>query len=400
MKKGFVAITAAFALAATSLIGTSIAGIGPLRGLPDVNVSTTSATADMYAVNDTAVPGINGSVMCVACHTRNPAKRTAYGTTNGKGDAGYAGSHFVTANFADTSEGGGYTDNPAAAKARAARTATPVYMARSAAANFDWAGAPKYGTGSATSIDTNTIDPTAGAAAQMICESCHNIVTNIGAAKLLATGFANGGDNAAYTVPGTTQLHGIAANGGTTVPTLCIGCHGNMSAGVSAEWQLHPLYTGSAAWTGTHHHRNTGTVATDYFGSGTQTAGHDMGSMDRAYYSVALGLQMWGAAYGELGTTARVPTYDPATNKKMKLAPTTAPQGQIRVGAANQVLCTNCHRGHNAATAGGSTILMVTTTAAPVLGPTTAATALNGLGTSGRDAHINNTNPLCLGCHQ
>jgi hypothetical protein len=396
MKKGFVAITAAIALAATSLIGSAVAGIGPDRGLPVVNATLLGSANGGYNTTDTAVPGAFGSIMCVTCHTRNPAKRTAYNTANG--NAPYQGSHFVTLNFGDTSKGGGYTD-AVAPRDRASRTGTAIYMAASTATGFNWAGVPKYGIGSVASIDNATQDPGI-ANAQMICESCHNIVKNIGPAKLLATGFANGGDNAAYTMPGTTTLAGIGGGVGTQTPTLCIGCHGNMSAGVSAEWQLHPLLGGT--WSGTHHHRNTPGTTGGYFGAGTQTATMNMASMDRAYYpaaGAAGSLQMWGAAYGELGAAARALTYVSTVNKKMQNAALTAAQGQIRVGAATQVLCTNCHRAHNAATTAGGTILMATETTT-VMGSATSTNATSGMGVLGRANHIVNTNPLCLACHQ
>jgi hypothetical protein len=130
-----------------------------------------------------------------------------------------------------------------------------------------------------------------------------------------------------------------------------------------------------------------------------------MGSVDRAYYpaaGAANALQMWGAAYGELGSAARGLTYDSAVNKKMNPNVTTAAQGQLRVAGGSaapaQVLCTNCHRGHNGQTTAGATILMATSSTA--IGSATTANAYNGMGILGRDTLLVNTNPLCLGCHQ
>jgi hypothetical protein len=403
MKIGFVAITAAIALAATSLIGTAVAGIGPSRGLPSVNVAATSTVQDMYAVNATAVPGINGSVMCVACHTRNPAKRTA--TNTGAQANLYVGTHFVTANFGDTSPGGGYTDTAPGQKLRSTRT-TAVYMATPANlttfALDGFMARPNYGLGTGTAINANTQDPTTGSP-QMICESCHDLVRNQGAAKLLARAFANGADNTDYTI-GQSQLTGHTAAGGQRAATLCRGCHGNMSAGVNAEWQYHPLY-GGGSWAGTHHHRNSdGTGSVAYYGAGTQTAGHAMGSVDRTFYpaaGAANALQMWGAAYGELGAAGRALTYQSTNNKKMRNNVLTAAQGQLRVAVDGQVLCTNCHRGHNGQTSAGASILMATASGgANNIGSATTANAFNGMGILGRDTLLVNTNPLCLGCHQ
>lgn len=414
MNKKIFAILAVVSLSMAALTGVVVAGINPATfGLPNVDLAVTDNS--FYNVGSvTGVPGKQASVMCVACHTRNPSARTAYAppTTGAKAD--YMGSHFVTRTFADTSKGGGYSDGSATPtiKLRANRSAaaSAIYMADNTSGAITgtgagdiatrWMGLPKYGYLNG-GVPDNTYTPRPGTTAQMICESCHNIVHNIGPAKLLAIGFANG------------AVVGTPTTKGTQTSVLCVGCHGNMNADLNAEWQLHPLTAGT--WNGTQHHRNTSGATPIYLGSGTPIppATHDMGVMDRAYYGVGgvggqnIGgslYQMWAAGAGTLGATRAI-NYTTNT-ERMK---TMADNNQIQPSASS-VTCTNCHRAHNADGTAGATILMRGTTAfttAMGTGPVpdlTTANAPRGLyrmeDKGGRGAAFNSTNPLCLGCHQ
>ena len=208
---------------------------------------------------------------------------------------------------------------------------------------------------------------------------------------------------------------------GTQDPDLCFGCHGTMNAGgatvatgLSAEWQLHPLTGGAEPWGGTQHHRNTNTSAL-YFGSATPIAPatHDMGQMQRAYYGAGgvgggqvIGgnrFQMWAAGAGTLA--------DHAVNSAVteRLKGTALDNNQIGT-TTNYLLCTNCHRAHNADGTAGASILMRGTTAfttAMGQGPVPDLTTANApRGTyrmedkGGRGASWNSTNPNCLACHQ
>ena len=412
MNKKIFAILAVVSLSLAVLTGVAVAGINPVTyGLPPVDL--TASDNSFYSMTVAAVPGRQGSVMCVACHTRNPSARIAYTppTTGAKVD--YMGSHWVTRTFADTSKGGGYSDGSTtpAIKLRANRSAagTAIYMADNTSGAITgnvvgdvptrWFGRPKYGvlTGG---VPDNTFDPRTGTGQQMVCESCHNIVRNIGPAKLLATGFANG----------ATTSSGAK---GTQVSVLCVGCHGNMNADLNAEWQLHPLTAGT--WGGTQHHRNTSGATPLYLGSATPIAvgTHDMGAMNVAYYGTggvggqtiaAAQYQMWAAGAGTLGATRAI-NYTTNT-ERMK---TMADNNQIQPSASS-LTCTNCHRAHNADGTAAGTILMRGTLAfttpmgTGALPDLTTANAPRGLfrmeDKGGRGGAFNSTNPLCLGCHQ
>lgn len=371
----------------------ALAGINPASsGLPNVTLAT--GDNNYYNISQT-VPGNRASVMCVACHTRNPGARTAYRTTNGYG---YVGSHFVTSTFADTSEGGGYADG-SGTKTRANRIVGGIYMADNTPANMTianrWYGAPRYAYDNGGAL-ANTVDPQT-TAAQMICDSCHSILRNLGPAKLLATGFANGG--AAATAAGSTVLYGVPAG---TVPDLCIGCHGNMEAYINAEWQYHPV--GGTPWGGTHHHRNNPGTAV-YLGNAAGTSATSMIEMNPADYNEGNPLtQMWAAGPGGL-TSAR--PMDWASNPG-RVKPIFTDNGMIAPrAAANGVLCTNCHRAHNADSSAGATILMRSTDTTAMRSGTIATdntSAWRGLtriaDAGGRAGAFANTNPLCLACHR
>ncbi len=409
MNKTAIAILAVFAFAAAALTGVAVAGINPVNfGLPTVALAT--GDNNFYNLTVAAVPGQQASVMCVACHSRNPGSRDLYRTTNG---FSYMGSHFVTQFFSanETSKGGGYTDG-SGTKARATRGAagaTAIYMADNTSGNMTvangWYARPKYGVNAG--IPDNTYLPRTATSPQLICESCHNIVGNIGPAKLLAYGMANG--------TATSGTSGAAK--GSQVPVLCIGCHGDMDASLNAEWQLHPLV--SDTWVGTQHHRNTaGATPPLYLGAGADipAATHDMGIVNAAYYGAPPltgqqinggSNQMWAPGRGQLGTAAYADhalNFAPTGNTRMKPM---ADNNQVQPNAAAQLLCTNCHRAHNADSSAGATILLRGSDTATAMGTGTiassVATAYYGLrrmeDKGGRAAAFNSTNPLCLACH-
>jgi len=385
MNNKTIAILAVVTLCLAALIGVAAAGINPATyGLPPVDFATGDNNTYNLAVT---VPGKQASAMCVKCHTRNPGYRTQYRATNG---INYLGSHFVTQFFNDTHPGGGYTDGN-----KGVRTTT-IYMADNSTSSLTttvgWYGTPKYGvlTGG---IPDNSTTPRTATNPQMICESCHNIIKNIGPAKLLATGFANG---AAVSGAGTNTK-------GSTDPALCIGCHGRMDSGVNAEWKLHPD-TAASPWVGTQHHRNT-SATSFYAGAGTPLNAANMGTMAAAYYTTAQ--QMWAVGPGSL-TGSRALDYTTGAPPAGRISPMND-NNQIMPTAA-RLVCTNCHRAHNADSSAGATILMRGDLpyAANHLGtgtvPTDNVTTYWGLrrmeDKGGRGAAFDTTNPLCLSCHQ
>lgn len=352
-----------------------------------------------------------GAILCVKCHSRNPSARTPIRVA---GDDNVLGSHFVTFAFNDTHEGGGYSDG----KVRAADNS--VYMGKFGATGktWIWYDSPRYSYIN-LGLVTDVTDP-ATAAVNMTCNSCHNLyvnsvskkIPNTGRAKLLANGFAN--DNT----------------------TLCIGCHGDMDGALSAEWQYFGTQTGGPAWTGTHHHRNSQSVDADtYYYQSTSTdydiksSTHDMNTMSKAYYSVSgfmPAIQMWAANYGTLGSTSNPdarPISMTAWNTKgtgvdniwknlstadgakyIGVSPAGNPTG---IGGGT-ILCTNCHRAHNADSSMSATILVRgdDTSLYGSLGTqaVSRANAFNGVrrmdDRGGRAASINNMAPLCTACHK
>lgn len=367
------------------------AGINPATaGLPAVQLITTD---NNFYNRSELVPGNRASVMCVACHTRNPAIRTNYRVTNGYG---VTGSHWVTSNFADTSAQGGYSDGTTPKVRPATLPGARNYFADNTSGNMTpangWYGAPRYAWLNGGVVDNTTVRTTG---TQIICESCHSIVRNIGPSKLLAASFANGGAAQATTLQGTP---------GANVPTLCIGCHSDMDGGVNAEWQYHPLAAG-LTWGGTHHHRNTPGTAV-YFGAGTSVADTGMGQMDPLDYNRTIGagvFQMWAPGPGALAASRAV-AWDLNPTRVRNVAGTD--NGQIGPRGTN-LLCTNCHRAHNAESTAGATILMRGTDTAAigtVTAPTDQATAWRGTtkmnDRGGRGAAFATTNPLCMACHQ
>jgi hypothetical protein len=316
----------------------------------------------------------------------------------------------------ETSKGGGYTDGSAPKDRTTRKAGGTIYMADNTTGLLTvangWYGIPKYGvlTGG---IPDNTTLPRIATSPQLICESCHNIVRNIGPAKLLAYGMANG----------TATSGSTGAAKGAQVPVLCIGCHGDMDSSINAEWQLHPLQ-GGETWVGTQHHRNTaGATPPPYAGYGTDGANgnilpgtHNMGVVNASYYGVPPlsgqainggSNQMWADGRGMLGTAAYADhalNFAAAGNTRMKPM---ADNNQVQPNAATQLLCTNCHRAHNADSSAGATILMRGSDTATAMGTGTVAssvaTAHYGVrrmeDKGGRSAAFNSTNPLCLACH-
>jgi hypothetical protein len=91
-----------------------------------------------------------------------------------------------------------------------------------------------------------------------------------------------------------------------------------------------------------------------------------------------------------------------------------ADNGQIRLSTNTAgvgggfLICTNCHRGHNAVSSAGATILMSGTDNTTPIGtiptPTNVATASQAVwrmtDVGGRASAFNTTNPLCMACHK
>ena len=332
-------------------------GLNPASPVPQVDITKNPFNGAAIAAGDnnfyvapsgvTLVDGKRGSVICVACHTRNPgtmipdARRTAAkGNNTGLANGYFYGSHFVTLNFNDTSEGGGYSDGTAP-KDSATRKTVPAYMA-STKGTFE--AIPQYAVKDLAAANTNAPAP---AEAQMICGSCHSLTTNIGTYKLLADG---------------------RAAGGSATDVLCVGCHGDMDGVISAEWQ----YFQSANWGGTQHHRNSasteaaggymGTPAITQFTAGTTFSGadHNMGYVGQgAYNQVGADgkvYQMWAVSYGNAPATARGITCDNSAstgNPRMRAGLATGLIGSAYITCGTPACASPRRRWRPGAAAGG-----------------------------------------------
>ncbi len=342
--KSFVKCFAATAAVLALIVGgMAYAGINPATyGLPSIKPSEVGYGTT--GTPDNAVCSKEGSIICVACHKRNPSPFIAAPSDQtGVPDATRLGSHWVTRNFNDTHSSGGYTDSRA-------RATLGVYLHRGpwrtsgSSDGLVSTGVSKYGQLTGGSGAVTTIQPAATASIadnnyQMICESCHNIKKNVGPRKLLGLAVAN---------------HTLADNGAL----LCAGCHGDMRTTLNQE----PPYFTSVAAPGylQEHHKNvmtttattyyTGTVVTPpatlpaYTIAANIAAADYLANTDNASRTWAVGP---GALLAAGTTTRAVGTWD------VNLAA----QNRLKLRAGGVIHCQNCHRAHNAVSSTGSLIV-------------------------------------------
>lgn len=318
--KSFYKVFGIGILALTLGWGFATAGINPANpGLPWV-VSANMASGEGYASGLDNATNNAGSIMCVDCHGRNPSNKLT-------GDsADQWGTHWVTSDFQDTSSHGGYPGGGGAATVGKYMHAGP--WSGSASTALVSSGSSKYGDRTGNAI--SSVTPGAGTfdnTYQMICESCHSIVNNVGPKKLLAAAGANL-DN-------------------TAGAFLCVGCHGDMQNDFNNE----PLYFSAAGVQDHHVNVMTGEVATYYEGAVTPTTSdRDMGRIDNTYY---VAKRMWAFSRGTAGGLPR----------NIECATANTPgtvcgnNGDIGSFTAANFNCNFCHRPHSAVSSTGALIL-------------------------------------------
>ncbi len=276
------------------LLHPSFAGLNPASvGLPVVD--------NVYGLSN--IPGGALSATCVSCHTLVPIPGRS--------------THFVRRNS-------GTTLQPAKERTDA------------------WTGSggrSKYGNfGTQASVT--------GVAGEMICESCHNLKTNV-----------QGGNNL---LESSLQVGARPAQPNTLTSvstTLCEGCH------VSATLPGHHPMTGDLTSTGgTLSNTDASSTATRVFVDNTNPLPYGVGSTSEVIYA-----------------------------------------------GSNRVICISCHgNGHDGYTGTGATILRRGWAGTGSISPIIPGSAVVGVDTSGLDRQsdlsptrlISNWQPLCDACHK
>lgn len=391
MKSFWKAITLSACAVALLFAGVAVAGMNPTnQGLPNIQPSSITGNIGLSSALTDNQYGGTGSLMCVACHGRNPSARIAAPTGTSQA-ADRHGSHWVTYTYADTASAGGYPGDGG----KSGSGAFGKYLHRgpwaATASPSRSTGSSKYtrivGTGAFTFQDSQpATSVTPDNTYQLICESCHNILLNTGPKKLLAQAIPN------------AQL---ADNGAT----LCAGCHGDMRSELNNE----PNYfktTGAQ-----DHHRNQVQNITNwgtglYTGTGSLTARGNFVTLDQLSLAVYDNANLWGWAVGPgqppspITTTAReiVPAVVSVTNG-------------VAIPSGGELHCSSCHRAHNAISSTGALIIQAGTATGTAFGLLTNADASYAtLGWVRKQAQVGNPsslaskiiqddNGLCVACH-
>lgn len=408
-------------------VGPALAGINPLApGLP--GQALLGDTADDWTMTDTKgygaelVEGNGASAMCVECHSVNPSRYVIepaelgdYSTTANtyviargasNADAGNWGSHTVTnalvgtvGVFGYSNSGGGFSGGFAGARNNG------EYLKLTAWANN---GVSKYGNGGSgvTAPDSwvATVDTIANADADMICESCHNVLRNTANPDGTGSGNAN------------KLLLGLYDDNSND--SICVACHsGTGNETVSTGYAQFHANGNLMAFNGSsrkRHHVLTGDNFTNY-----GTAGYDS--------------TMWAPKFsnkltsGWCGTDAFAPSPSPAPTTYATSAvaefrgecnvsgvgtrSSGSLLGDIVAVNATTILCVNCHRPHNAKSESGAFIFRSSVVADTFPGAAgTSGVAAGDLAYGiRRQADVGNWTatkiygeyvPLCNGCHQ
>lgn len=294
--------------------------------------------------------GLNGnpvSTMCVDCHTVNPSGKivaptdtAGYTTTNLRAERG---SHFVMNKLATGATNAYGTTTPKAGGA------TGMYNNAADADNKYFPAAMNNMAYASIKVGNRTAFTNAAdlsAAVDIICESCHNIVTN-GGDQLLVDQYSDNNSD-----------------------MLCLRCHGNSGSGTTRNTLISnfqaagnlPAFKGTT--TRKRHHvigglggtaGETWTLSTNYTtANGSLMWAPQLGNKVSA---------TWCTTKGATGVTPTVLDTEAvafrgectSTGQGTKLAANA--KGDILPPADATLSCANCHRPHNAMTRAGAYIL-------------------------------------------
>jgi cytochrome c553 len=360
-------------------------------------------------------PGIGGSTAyigasrsCVECHTRIQLSTTTAGAMNG--------THFVTAGTttADTRSGGGWTD---AITGTAPRTGGQYFKTTAWPNPQAGRGSifSKYGraTDNASLIAGTATDNTGAAtgaqtaatlaASQIICESCHNVISNVAGGNNLLAPMTS----ATYTVNVGDTLQTVGwANADEA--TLCVGCHGFMYTTAVAAGQQ-PRYNDTRNTTDGTVRRGNNHV---HYINGTKYAQNhhvmtgDMIDATRAgqgiYWADTLVKDTSAAGWGATGSATNT-TFTAGTRGTMPQRATwltdpgqVAANNKTKSTTATQLHCITCHASpHSGDVTTGASILRDTNAG----GTGTALTAIARIGDGGRTWMGFDDLQYCNDCH-
>ncbi len=335
---------AAFVIAVAFVLASAAsAGINPLS--PGLVARWTTTAERGYGVAE--MTGNPASAMCVECHGVNPSSRIAeaLGGIDPR-SAEHRGTHFVMNTLATgsstplgtTHSGGGFPGGYGAQPRDGGEyLKTTAWDAGSAPTD----GYSRYGLGT----DWGTVDPTNAdfrvEDADLICESCHNVLRNVGESLLLAP---------------------WAETGGGDSDRLCVGCHSAGGgredyAGFHANGNI-PNFNGSAR---RRHHLLEGDVVTAEF----YDPDGDPGTADSVMWAPGF-TRLLSARWCDEPFSAEVRPVElsfPLTPTFRGLCNVSGagtyngplPGGEILTGT--QLRCGSCHRPHNAQTGSGAFVL-------------------------------------------
>lgn len=348
-------------------------------------------------------PGIGGtgfnsgaSRACLACHTRIPLANAPNGT------------HFVTsgATTSDTRSGGGW--NAAAPSIireggqyfRIGQWANPTAGRNAPFSKYGRAtdnvslifGAPSDNTGMATQMATAA---TFGGY-EIICESCHNVVSNVGGGNnlvaVLSGAYVAGGGNTTQAVPWSNSDEA----------TICVGCHGFMYA-VNATNQ--PRYADTRNQ-GEVTAGNRGNNHVHYIDGTLYPQNHHVMTADLInqtiagvglYWADTLVKDLSNAGWGATGSAVST-TYTAGTRGTMPMLATwNTDGGKVKSTNAAQINCIHCHSApHAGDITTGASILRDTNAG----GTGTGVTPISRIGDQGRTWMGFDDFAYCQDCHR
>lgn len=374
MKRVSRVLACALALAAAP----ALAAINPSSpGLPqnwsmEAGTGYFSANGQGYGTQ-TGLNGNPSSAMCVECHSVNPsphvlapAERSSYYpfdfTTNqlvdprGTNGQNFWGTHAVmnvlatgaTDPWGVTNSGGGFSGGFGTQPRD-----NGEYMRKDAwdTDGQTGFGESKYNVGTTALQDDIASNITSWADADMICESCHNILVNVA--------------NPNYNTTNIVNKLLLAEYDDNTDDTLCVGCHGagTGNAGATyADFHANDNLANFDKSARKRHHVLTGdTLSSTNYDPDNNPATNDSimwapsfsDKLDASWCSTPYAAITPGITLAD-GTTVKFRGACNVSGVGTRSSSNTA--GDIVNVDANTINCSNCHRPHNAMTQSGAFI--------------------------------------------
>ncbi|MHB8765124.1 MAG: hypothetical protein ACYDA8_12435 [Deferrisomatales bacterium] len=397
--------------AAVVTSGVALAAINPATpGLPQGwNMTGTQGYGSTAAVQ--VLPGNPGSAMCVECHSANPsahisAPSKSNGYTASRTNNLDWGSHTImntlamtnrTDPRAYTNSGGGFTGGfGTQPRDNGAYMRSGVWSMTGGSGGVSKYNISNDAGGKVISVLGTALPGTIGwANADMVCESCHNVLMNRGNQLFL----------------------GDYADNGTDV--LCVGCHaaGPAKGSEGTTYEAFHANGNMQNFNKTrlkrHHVLTADTLATAYYDPDGNAQTNDA-IMWAPNFSDRLGTGTYATFAMDTPLAAGASIAWRGKNNVSGVGTRSAAlgAGDIREVNGTTVTCANCHRPHNARSEAGAFVLRTGNAAAfpnPSTGANNAASGTKGYGLR-RQADVGDHSavgskvygeyaPLCQGCH-